>query len=193
MKVFYTVTYQGKEQFGQYYKLIYDEIKKLGYDHLDEGSATIDYEKYIELMASGRDAQVKNYHEKIAAIQKADICIVEVSSHSLGVGFLVQKALDLSKPTIVMYYKDNVPYFLQGIEDDKLIIQSYDEKNYKKVLKKALDQAREKRDKRFNFFLSPKLLNYLEKVSNDQGVTKSKVLRDMIVDHMRSKSQEVEE
>lgn len=193
MKVFYTVTYQGREQFGQYYKLLYDEIKKLGYDHLDEGVVTLDYDEYIKQMASGRDAQVQNYHEKISAIQKADICIVEVSSHSLGVGFLVQKALDLSKPTICLYYKENIPYFLQGIEDDKLVIQSYDEKNYKSVLKKALEKAREKRDKRFNFFLSPKLLNYLEKVSNDQGVTKSKVLRDMIVDHMRSKTNEVEE
>jgi predicted DNA binding CopG/RHH family protein len=48
-----------------------------------------------------------------------------------------------------------------------------------------LDHAREKRDKRFNFFISPKLLEFLEKTSNGDGITKSKYIRNLIVEHMR--------
>jgi len=118
-------------------------------------------------------------------IQKADICILEVSAHSLGLGYIAQKSLEMSKPTIILYYKDCVPFFLTGAEDDKLIVESYDEKSLQKVLKNSLIKAREKRDKRFNFFLSPKLLQYIDEGSKKRGITKSKLLRDMIVEHMR--------
>ncbi len=190
MKIFFTATYQGGDQFGNYYKLLYDEIAKLGYEHLDNEVINITYDNYIKKMAKGREAQVSNYNEVVNFLKKADVCVLETSAHSLGLGFIVQKSLEMGKPTVVFYYKDNIPYFLQGIEDEKLIIKSYDENNYKKVVKNTLNAAREKRDKRFNFFLSPKLLNYLETVSTEQGVTKSKILRDMIVEHMRNKQED---
>ena len=180
MKIFFTATYQGAKQFGEYYKMIYEEIKRLGYEHLDDEVVNITYEGYLKKMEAGRSAQVSNYHETIDFIQKADICVLETSVHSLGLGYIVQKSLEMAKPTVVLYYKDNIPYFLQGIEDEKLIVQSYDEKNLKKVLKKVFESAREKRDKRFNFFLSPKLLNYLEQASTTRGVTQSKNLPDII-------------
>jgi len=185
MKIFFTTTYEGKENFGEYYLKLFKEIESLGYEHLDNEAAVITYKEYVDKMSRGREEQVKNYHQKMNYIQKADICIIESSAHSLGNGFIVQKALESSKPTIVLYYKNNVPYFLSGVEDDKLIVASYNEDNYAKVLKKVLNTAREKRDKRFNFFLSPKLLQYIDDDSKKRGITKSKLLRDMIVEHMR--------
>lgn len=71
------------------------------------------------------------------------------------------------------------------MEEEKLIIKQYNEKNIKKVIKEAIDIARERRDKRFNFFISPKLLEYLEKASFNDGVTKSKFIRNLITEHMR--------
>ncbi|CAN5152341.1 hypothetical protein BH09PAT2_BH09PAT2_00970 [soil metagenome] len=192
MKAFFIATTKGEEEFRAYYHLLYEEIKKLGYSHVSnfiENTADDFYTK----MKEGRNQHVQFYNEMIEGIQSADICIFEASTPSLAVGFLIQRALEYSKPTIVLYYKDNIVYFLSGIEDEKLIRASYDEKDYKKVLKKVLEQAREKRDKRFNFFLSPKLLNYLEQSSNGRGVTKSKLLRDMIVQHMREEATTVKE
>lgn len=185
MKVFFTATYEGEKEFGEFYKLVYEELEHLGYTHLDNEAISITYDEYIDRMAKNRDARVKNYQKKMKHIQDADICVIESSAHSLGNGFIVQKALESSKPTIVLYYKNNTPFFLSGVEDEKLIVASYDEKNYVQVLRKALDHAREKRDKRFNFFLSPKLLQYIDDTSKERGVTKSKLLRDMIVKHMR--------
>jgi predicted DNA binding CopG/RHH family protein len=65
------------------------------------------------------------------------------------------------------------------------MIRSYNEKDLKKVVSEALEQSREKRDKRFNFFISPKLLEFLEQSSNSEGITKSKLIRNLIVEHMR--------
>lgn len=185
MKIFFISTPRGTDVLRQNYQRLYDTITKMGYSHVSDFITTTAADKFYDEMHKGRDAHKKFYNEMVEDIQKADICVFETSIPSLAIGFLIQRALDYSKPTIVMYYKDNIAYFLSGIDDEKLITVSYDEKNYKKILKKALEQAREKRDKRFNFFLSPKLLNYIENASNEHGITKSKLLRDMIVAHMR--------
>lgn len=185
MKIFFISTPLGKGKIRKNYKLIYDEIARMGYEHVSDFIASESVDSYYEEMHKGRSEHVKFYNNMVKNIQSADICVFEASTPSFGVGFLIQRSIDYSKPTVVLHDKEHVPYFLSGIEDDKLIISNYDDETYKKVLEKALDSAREKRDKRFNFFLSPKLLNYIESASKDRGVTKSKLLRDMIVKHMR--------
>lgn len=185
MKVFFGATYAGEKEFGKYYRHIYEVLEHMGYSHVDDEAVSITHEQYIDFMAKGRKAQVENYRKKMKCIREADICIIESSAHSFGNGFIVQKSLESAKPTIVLYYENNVPYFLTGVEDEKLIVSSYTSDNYINVIQKVLSLAREKRDKRFNFFLSPKLLQYIDDASKERSVTKSKLLRDMIVRHMR--------
>lgn len=193
MKVFFAGSYRGIKDFKNSYEEIFNEIKRLGYLHLDDEIVTTSYEDFVKKMEKGRDAYVDHYRNKMQAIHDADICVFETSSHSLGIGYLVEKSLTYGKPTIVLYYKEYVPYFLSGVDNEKLIVRSYDDKNYKEIVQETLELARERRDKRFNFFLSPKLLDYLEEASNKAGVTKSKLIRDMIVEHMRSNTEEVVE
>lgn len=186
MKIFFVATPRAENKIRESKLHFYDLISDLGYEHVSSFAKSTSQD-FFEEMKKGRDAHKEFYNEMVDSIQKADICLFEASNPSLGVGFLIQRALDYSKPTIVLYYKDNITYFLSGIEDEKLIIKSYDEKNYKKILKEVLESAREKRDKRFNFFLSPKLLQYIDDEAKEHGITKSKLLRDMIVKHMRDK------
>lgn len=185
MKVFLISTPRGSGEVRKNYKKIYDEISRLGYEHVSDFIASESIDVYYERMHEGRNEHVKFFNDMVKSIQTADICVFETSTPSFGVGFLIQRSIDYSKPTVVLYYGKDTPYFLSGIEDEKLIIKSYDEKNYEQVLRKALEAAREKRDKRFNFFLSPKLLQYIDDASKERGITKSKLLRDMIVKHMR--------
>lgn len=185
MKVFFGVPFGGTRQFGEYYKKIYAEIGKLGYENVNDDVFRISYDEFLKQVSKGRDVLVDNYHRKLEGIKNADICIFEGSFPSLGMGFLMQKALEDNKPVIVLYFKNNVPLFMSGVQDDKLFVTNYTEKNFKKVLREILEQAKQRRDKRFNFFISPKLLEYLEKVSKEDGVTKSKFIRNLILDHMR--------
>lgn len=187
MKVFLSGSLLDKDFIAKdFFTKIYKEIEAAGYEHVDNEVVTMTPDEYKELRNQGREMQVKRYNTKVEAIKKADICIFETSSHSLSTGFLINVSLEQQKPTIVLYYEDMVPYFLSGIENDKLIVQSYNDKNFKKIVRNLLETAREKRDKRFNFFISPKLLEFLEKTSNSEGVTKSKYIRNLIVEHMRS-------
>lgn len=188
MKVFLSGSPRGKKEYGAYYKKIHAFLTDSGYESVDEDLLDTSYDDFKQQMSFGREAYVNWYQKKIESINQSDICIFETSIHSLGIGFLIQRALEYSKPVIVLYYEDNIPYFLSGVEDEKLIVRQYTNKNYKEIIKKALEVAREKRDKRFNFFLSPKLLQYIDDASREQGVTKSKLLRDMIVRHMRGET-----
>ncbi|MDP4011448.1 MAG: hypothetical protein Q8P72_04445 [Candidatus Roizmanbacteria bacterium] len=184
MKIFLVSTPKGGEKLGDMFQKLYHEVEVLGYTHTSKliVSNPLEFEKK---MKSDANANKSFYTEMRDAIQLADICIFEASTPSFGVGYLIQESLIHSKPTIVLFYKEPHSHLLTGVEDEKLIVEKYDEKNYAQVLRKALDHAREKRDKRFNFFLSPKLLQYIDDASKERSVTKSKLLRDMIVKHMR--------
>lgn len=186
MKVFFTASLRGQNSFVKHYLSIYKTIEQLGYTHLDDEIFVLKKRAYYQqIEKEGRKGYVKLYRRKMQRLQEADICVFECSLHSLSIGFLIDKALESNKPTIALYYKDNIPHFLAGIQEEKLIVKSYNEKNYKKVIKEFLKEAREIKDKRFNFFISPKLLSYIETISKEQGVTKSRFIRSLIVEHMR--------
>lgn len=191
MKVFFYSS-PATTQYDYFVNIIYDEIEKLGYEHLNNEIKTNSIRNVLKHNKYPDKDYIHHVGGLMLDLAKADICVFDASFQSLASGYLIDKALEASKPTIVLY-QDNIPHILSVIDDDKLIVKEYNEKNLKKTLKACLEQAREKRDKRFNFFLSPKLLNYLEKTSNEQGVTKSKILRDMIVENMRKGSTSVDE
>lgn len=184
MKVFFVSAPRAKKTLGSILQKLYKEITKLGYIHTSDllTKPVIEFESE---MKEGKKAEIDFYQDMVESIKKADICVFEASTPSLGVGYLVDKALSLSKPTIILFYKDYKSFLLPGIEDEKLVVYSYSDKNYQSILKKAFKEAKEKRDKRFNFFISPKLLNYLELVSKKENLTKSQFIRNLIYDHMK--------
>lgn len=177
---------RGQKIYRNYYQKIYHTIEELGYTHLDNDLITFNRTAYYDKFEKeGRSAYIDLYKRKMQALHEADICIFECSLHSLSIGFVIEKSLDFNKPTIALYYKDHLPHFLMGAQEEKLIIRSYTEQTIKRVLKETLKDARERKDKRFNFFITPKLLNYLEKISKQQGVTKSKFIRSLIFEYMK--------
>ena len=187
MKVFFVSAPRGDKELGNIFSKLYAEINELGFTHTSD-LLTTPSAKFENKMKS--DKAPSFYQDMIKGINKADICIFEASTPSSGVGYLIDKSLSLNKPTVVLFYKEFNSYLLPGIDEEKLIVQIYNEKTYKKVLKEAMDIAKQRREKRFNFFISPKLLEYLEKISKKNGSTKSKFIRDLIVEHMRKEEKE---
>lgn len=186
MKITFTASLRGKKDFEAQYDAILSELKKNNEIDLSEGLLTQTSGKaYTDVQKGNREANIALYKKKIEELRHADFCIFECSAHSLTIGFMIHKALEMNKPTIVLYYKDNDPEFLAGVEDDKLIIKSYDDENLPKILKDAFDAAQDVRDKRFNFFISPNLLTFLESTSRDLGVTKSTFIRNLILEHKK--------
>ena len=194
MKVFFQATFKENDEYINLYQKIYEELAHEGYQHVDNDVvATGQKELYQSLNKGDVKTNIALYERKTHAIQNADICIFEATTAGLGLGFLIEKALGLSKPTIVLYLHNVPPVLLTGVQSEKLILKSYDEKNLKRVLKEALSSARERRDKRFNFFISQKILEYLDRASSQKGVTKSQFIRELILEHKKNSSQKTSE
>ncbi|MFA5137108.1 MAG: hypothetical protein WC489_07025 [Patescibacteria group bacterium] len=184
MKVLFTASQRGKKLYLPYYKEIAKSIQQLGYTLLDDDLLTLETDEfYSQFEDGGRQALIDFYKNELKKIQKADINVFDCSFGSLSIGFIIEKSLGLNKPTVVLHYKDNAPFFLAGAEDEKLLISSYDDHNISAVVQNILDSASELRDKRFNFFISPELLNYLEITSKKQSITKSLFIRKLILEH----------
>lgn len=124
--------------------------------------------------------KVENYKDSMLSIKKADIVIMEVTGHSMSIGYMLSKALEAGKPVIAIHQKSYVPNFISGIVDPKLLIAEYTGENIFQVLDESLKKAKSLIDVRFNFFVSPKILNYLDWVSQKKMTPRSVFLRDLI-------------
>mgnify|MGYP001594695924 CR=1 FL=1 len=187
MKIFFTSSQRGKEFFLENYKRIQialeqiPESKLIEDDLLNEESGSF----YKKLELGGQKAYINFYQQELNYLKTADINVFDCSFHSLSIGFTIQRSLDINKPTIVLYEENNTPYFLTGIEEEKFIISSYNKTNLEAVVNKAVKLAMDVRDKRFNFFIRPDLLNYITEVSRRDDIPISVFLRNLILEHKK--------
>lgn len=132
----------------------------------------------------GDDAK-KLTEKAIEAVRKADVVMMEVSGHSLSMGFLASKSLDLCKPVVAFYKKGNRPFFLSGINDPKFKLIEYDDKNIYEKLDLVVEEVKKGVDVRFNFFVNTKILTYLDWIAKKRMVPRSVFLRNLIEREMK--------
>jgi len=186
MKVFFSSPIRGVNEIKNYIEEIDKTILSLGHKRLDNVLERISNANFYDTLdKGGKKAHADFFEKTIKGIKEADVVIFECSIPSLGIGFQVEKSLDYNKPTIILYYKDNIPHFFSGTSHDKLFIYRYDKNNISSVISNAIEEARHAADKRFNFFISPSLLSYLEEESSQHGLTKSSFIRGLILEHLK--------
>lgn len=134
----------------------------------------------IDIQKAPLKLKVDNYKESINCVKKADLVVMEVSGHSMSIGYLISKALEISKPVIALYKKGHAPSFIKGIMDPKLIITEYEDETVLRTLEEGINRAKSLVDVRFNFFVSPKILSYLDWVAQKRMVPRSVFLRNLI-------------
>ena len=127
----------------------------------------------------------ENYIQSLDSVKKADIVIMEVSGHSMSMGYLISKALEMNKPVIALHKREHMPVFIKGINDPRLVISEYDNENVEQVIKGALKKADSLIDVRFNFFVNPRILNYLDWVAQKRMQPRSVFLRNLIEHEMK--------
>jgi len=188
MKIYFMAGMRGQGKYIEVYELIYKYLEELRYQVIDKVVLEKKSSEFYKELEKGGDVAFQNFYTRVMNnIKSADVNVFECSIPSLGLGYQVQKSIDFNKPTIVLYEGENLPHFLAGSQDDRFIMKKYTQDNLKKVLEEALEEAKERSDKRFNFFISPKLLSYLEETSKDEGITKSMFIRNLILEHMKAK------
>jgi hypothetical protein len=139
----------------------------------------------VEDLRGDPQAKKENYNETLKCINKADIVIMEISGHSMSMGYILSKALEINKPVIAMYKEDMEPVFIAGMDDPKLILAKYTQPNVEKTIWESIKKAKSLIDVRFNFFVSPKILTYLDWVGQKRMIPKSVFLRNLIEREMK--------
>lgn len=179
---------EGKQYFQYYYKQITDFFKQNGYvnvSHNPPSPSSPDHSATSPEKPAEQQHKINNYHKYTHWINHAELVILETSVPTIEVGFLLSKALELHKHIIALYLKGHGSEFLNGIHDENLNIVEYKEDTLIRQLEVACQKAKKNTDKRFNFFASPDILNYLNKKTKTMGITKSAFIRNLILDYSK--------
>jgi len=187
MRVFFTAPRQGKQYFDYYYQQILSFLDNEGYENINK-----DYllnnsgASEQELKKVGKNIYPLQHKLLLERIHMADILIYECSFQSFSIGFLIEKALELDKPVIGLCLENHVPNFLLGLESVKFQLVEYNKETLPSALKAAIKKASFHTDKRFNFYISPDMLAYLNVVTKKQSITKSTFIRNLIQEYRKN-------
>ncbi|HGJ64551.1 TPA: hypothetical protein ENS27_04085 [bacterium] len=191
MKIFFITSPRIKEKYPENIKKIYDTIQEIGYVH---SSNIVQHMDASHFYGSSTEEMKKNYKEMVEGIKKADIVVFEASMHSLAIGYLLNLTLENGKPAVVLYSDNTVaPFLFENIQNDKLVVASYNINNVKKVLKEMLDVAGDQIDVRFNFFVSSKIVTYLDWIARQKKLPRAVYLRRLIEEDMKKNKDFLEE
>ncbi|MBU1085804.1 MAG: hypothetical protein ABIJ43_02285 [Candidatus Beckwithbacteria bacterium] len=182
MKVFFAASPKGLTEFREEYNKIYKTIEELGHKNVTDIAISVEPEDHYKI---SQDKLRKHYKKVIDSIKKADVVIIEGSISSLAVGYVVDRAIESSKPVVILHTSGREPFFLTAINNDKVQVIEYTATNAKKQLATSINYAQEQMDTRFNFFISSKIGNYLDWIAKKRKVPRAVYLRKLIQEDMK--------
>lgn len=186
MKIYFAASVRGYSVYANEYKAVEAALKAVKCTLISSSYEKEEVKKfYSGLETGGSKAQNEYFNQTIETLKSSDINVFECTSPSLGIGFQVEKSLEYNKPTVILYFKGHIPHFFAGTDNEKMILREYTVETAKSVIESSIEDAKHMADKRFNFFISPSLLTYLENASKKKGITKSTFIRNLILEHMK--------
>ena len=184
MKLFFNASLMGKKEFAQNNKAIYDALIRSGHKML----AAPVMDNSTENVAKETAKEASSYYDKLVKwIKAADVCVFETSYPSTSIGHEIAVALGMSKPVIAFHVKEAPKNMvLDSIRDDKLQVIDYSLNKIDLLVDDAIAYALDQSDTRFNFFISPQIGTYLDKVSKERRLPRAVYLRRLIEEDMEN-------
>lgn len=178
MLIYFFATTSQSQTYQQSYLEIIHTIEKLGhkvvYEPMEE-----DTRQQQETMTA--DERQGYYRKFIQQVSKCDMVIAEVSyPSSINIGYRISIALEKNKPVLGLHVKGKASPFLDGNVSDRFLYEEYTPATLKKTIERAINFAEQHTDARFNFFISPRHINFLDFISRKRKIPKSVYLRELI-------------
>lgn len=183
MKVYFTSTVKAKKKYLESFKLIYKTIEDLGYKNQTDFLLQVEPDKFYSRSSLVAE---EHYKEMFKQIKNSDVVVIEASTHSLGMGYLVNLVLEMGKPVVLLHTKEGSPFLFKFIKDERLQIWEYDRENLKEILEDALEEARQMMSVRFTFFVTPKIIRFLDWVAKKKKEPRAVYLRKLIEKAIKS-------
>jgi hypothetical protein len=182
MKVYFTAAIYQKDKFLDKYQQIVNILEKNDCEVFEDTTKV----SLTEAITKTDTERVDYYKKVLKWLDKSDLAVVEASFPStLSIGHEITLAMEKNKPVIVLYKEDCEPGFMLGLQDERVMWVKYNENNLDEVLTSAIDEAKKRTDVRFNFFVSPKILAYLDWIAQKKMIPRSVFLRHLIEREMK--------
>lgn len=124
------------------------------------------------------------FEQTINEIKGADVLIAEITYPSTGVGQQIALALSWKIPVVALKRSDvnHTSRFTLGTKSSYLKIVKYDTKTLIKKIADALEEVNKSKYIKFNFVTTREISDFLEIKSEERGLSKSELLREIVED-----------
>ncbi len=180
MKIYFTASLIGKNKYNQAYQAIVSNLKKTNHQVLERILKTDPLQPEKE----NENQTKKIYQQIIAMLRQASIVVAEISQPSASVGHEISLALENNQPVIALYQQGTGAKLLEGYPGEKLQMLCYDQHNLQPLLNSAVEQASSQVDVRFNFFITAKMMAYLDWIAKERKIPRSVFLRHLLEKEM---------
>lgn len=190
MRFFFSASVHGKKTIESNYRLIEQEVKKLGFE-ID--ASTVLNQDPNEMDTWDEQKSLAFHKTVMNGMKRADGLLIEASYPSVGVGFNLASAVQLGKPVVIFYSGKEEPHIFRTLEkiNDKFQVVRYSNlEQLRKEIPPALAFATENQDTRFNFFISPEHAKYLDWIAQTYKMSRSVYLRRLINKEMDKLAEE---
>jgi hypothetical protein len=183
MKIYFTCTTAEFDKYQDKYFAIRDYIVDQGH------TLTRDWLGDTQQRLNKNIREVKDmrkvYLDSMKAIRDAEVVIVEDTVSNFSTGHQITIALQMRKPTLVMWNGDKhrqfSKMFIHGIQSDLLAISQYDMTNYAEVINKFLKKQKDVAVKnRFNLVINDYERNYLDWAQFYKGKSRTRIIKDLL-------------
>ncbi len=178
MVIFYTCSYYGKQKYQKWYDFVRDTIKEFRVSLISPEEGNYQNVLNEETKKHIVNPKVLHYEAIRQGIHQAEVMIVEVSHEDIQLGHEITLALSEKKPVLCLSTHED---FSNKIHNDYFVGAKYNTSNLKPTIQNFLARARELTlSKRFNMFLYPSQIEYLEKIGKQTGMNMSEYIRHLI-------------
>jgi hypothetical protein len=182
MTIFFTASIRGYKKLKNNYDLILKIIKNLNHKYIGNYPFIVTTD---QVYSYNQNENLELFNSMNRFMKNCNIMILEVSEHSVSMGYMIMKVLSMKKPVIALHTKNNNPAFLEGIEDENFQLIEYDSINVKKIIIEAISYSKSNNTSRFNLLLNPELTTYIEDTSKQENISKAAFIRQLIKSHKR--------
>lgn len=185
MKIFLTASTYGKQELEKSCHKIVELTKKNGHTIEADHISLLSNEK---INSWTPDEELTFFSGLIEKAKNCDAVFAETSYPSTSVGYLLALVAEAGKPVVCFYSGLQKPHLFNSLEEmnDKFTVAEYKNiDDLEKLVPDMLDFIQEGQDTRFNFFVTPTHINYLNWVAKTRRIPRSVFLRKLIEREMK--------
>ncbi|OGY16566.1 MAG: hypothetical protein A2785_03165 [Candidatus Chisholmbacteria bacterium RIFCSPHIGHO2_01_FULL_49_18] len=177
MKVYFTASLRYKKRFGGIYREIVEDLEKDGHEVYSEILS-----EHLPEFSDVSSQKLRQWSKEWASfIRECDFVLVEGSYPStIHIGFEVGMALAQGKPVVLLFQQGHDPIFLNTFIANKLIKTEYDERDLQDILRWSVEEVEQLSSRRFTFFISSEIDEYLSQVAKGGSLSRSEYIRGLI-------------